>query len=365
MTKSEASQKAQIEADDQCTHSAFLGTHLPKEEELGKCVQGFEAKMQVHALHNTVVTFSEDISTAQPMTEDVPTHVLVRGLLPVPRRAANGDVTRDADGNVQLVPNIKGTPVSDARTVDEIVDALQDYPPPKHARVLRALMRATRPLRWSEVTPLARFAETSGEVIADLTRGGLKHGECWHRVPTSCTRIADLSWSKFSRLLNNRDADVLIDTMCERGKHLDTAFDDDSTFDSKRVRALVPDLTPIVEAEFEQIIGDFAAMRVLVLTNKHDTRGALLNHLTMALVQPSTKPLLARCAPNGGEFTKEFERDDVKPTGDAKAPSKKRERGNRVQRERISELSSDNKRKLELMELQEELHAKSDAGIAP
>ncbi len=349
-------------ASEQCMQSASSCAQLPKEEELGNWAQADDVETKLHAQEDmacsNVVVFSEDIST---VLQEVSGHYLVRGLLPVPKRAANGKLQRDRTGNVLLVPNISGQPISETRFVDEVVDTLQDHLPARHGRVLRALMRAARPLRQSEVIPLARLAETTGEVIAEQEHGPLRQDQCWYRIPTSCTHIADLSWSKFEPMLNDRDADVLLNTMRERGKHLDTSFDDDRTYDYERLRRLVSDVTQIREHEFEQIIEDFAAARLLVLTETQGTQGALLNHLVMAQAYPSTKPVLARAAPNGKARTETVTRDDVKATGESKPKNKKRDESKAAWRKLAGERGKQLARQSELFEVQEQIHAEQIA----
>ncbi len=345
-------------ASEQCTQGASSCAQLPRKEELGNWAQAYDVETKLHAQEDmacsNVVVFSEDISTALP---EVPGHYLVRGLHPVPRRDASGELQRDETGTVPLVPRIGGKPISETRFVDDAVDTLQDHFPAEHGRVLRALMRAVRPLRQSEVIPLARLAETTDEVIAEQEHGPLRPDQCWYRVPTSCTHIADLSWSKFEPTLNDRDADVLLDTMRERGKHLDTSFDDDRTYDYERLRGLVSDVMQINEHEFDQIIDDFAAARLLVVTETHGTRGALLNHLVMAQAYPSTKPALARAAPNGNARTETVTRDDVKATGERKPKTKKRDESKAAWRKLAGERGKQLARQSELFEVQEQIHA--------
>jgi hypothetical protein len=273
----------------------------------------------------------------------------VRGLLPVEVRDADGKLVRDDRGSVQLSPRFKRGRIRGAQWIDEVILSVAQLLSSKHTRVLLALHAMTNALKHDDIVTFAHFDDETGKVIAD---DGSTDGTCGYSMPTLCVRIPDLSFDNVSRFLHPNKV-IVLDRLREDAERSDLPFN------AERAEVLLRD-DGIVEAEFWQIVDDLTGIGALAVLDQEGRCVGLLNHVSMAQCTPSMRLTILQGV-SGAVMHPSERRTDHTVSGVLKPDSKKRDQGNRAQRERIGELAASNKRKDRAMEKMEQDHAEDRA----
>jgi len=326
----------------------LVGAHFPLKEGLEPKGKWARADDTCHGTnadeHAAIVTFSKDIGDAL-----FPTQYEVRGLLPAPKRDADGTLVRDRDDKVVLTPRFNRTRIRGARWIDEVILSVAQLLPYRQGQVLMALHAMTNALKYDDIVPFAHFDDEKMKIVAD---DGRDDDTCGYSVPTLCIRIPDLSFANVSRFLHP-DRSVLLDQLREDAERSDL------TFDTDRAEKLLR-IDEIDEAEFWAIIDDLMNIGILAVLDQDGTRIGLLNHVSMAQCSPSMRLTMLQAVDS--YVTHPVDRSADHTVSGIKKPESKRSRhGKRALRERISELLALNKRKDRAMKMVEQHHAEDHA----
>ena len=297
------------------------------------------------------------------------TRMTVLGYLPKAKRNENGSV-KLINGEVMFEPAFDRRRERSSSWTDDIALRLvHALPSHKHARFLAAVQAMVNPFDFADCKPLGSW-NPDGTFEPD--GDDLMPDECRYTVPTLCMRVADLSFENARRFLHP-SADLL------RGRLANDATRDGKPFDGEVAGQLHVEV--FTEDEFNDVVEWFAGIGLLHAADApNGTRPASVNTLSMAQCTPTMKPTLLQGAPVQGVVAPlKTKRDGFNSTGDEQAETKETPNGVTYLRRRNKELVAEkrkmrsqrdearnerdeargsSKRKSELIELQEERHAK-------